>query len=305
MIKNNILIFNPSAGKGAALRKLPQVEAFFNKEKINYTVKYTESSGHAIDLASSFARDAYTAIIAAGGDGTCNEVLNGLMKGKGNTTPLFGVLPMGRGNDFSYGGHVPAVLEEALEVIKTGNSSPLDLGIIKGGDYPEGRYFGNGVGVGFDTIVGFEAAKMPHVHDAFAYVFGTLKTLIKFSASPEIELQYNGTKTIRRAIQVSLMNGNRMGGLFYMAPDAINNDGLLDLCMVDHLTRRKLIKTIIHYTKGTQQGLPGITMDKADHFLMKAIKGGFAVHADGETICVDGKELEISCIPSPIRIIHT
>ncbi|MDA3957074.1 diacylglycerol kinase family protein [Oceanispirochaeta sp.] len=305
MIKNNIIIFNPSAGKGAALRKLPQVEAFFKKEEINYTLKYTESAGHAIELASASAREPDTAIIAAGGDGTCNEVLNGLMNGKGDATPLFGVLPMGRGNDFSYGGHVPARLEEALEVIKKGNSSPLDLGIIKGGDYPEGRYFGNGVGVGFDTIVGLEAAKMPHVHDAFAYVIGTLKTLIKFSASPEVELQYKGEKTVRRAIQVSIMNGNRMGGLFYMAPEAVNNDGLLDLCMVDHLTRFKLLKTIVHYTKGTQRGLPGITMDQADHFLMKALKGGFVVHADGETICKDGKKLEISCIPSPIRIIHT
>lgn len=305
MIKNNIIIFNPSAGKGAALKKLPFVEAYFKKEKINYTLKFTEFSGHGIDIASSFAQDPNISIIAAGGDGTCNEVLNGLMKGRGDTTPLFGVLPMGRGNDFSYGGHVPAVLEEALDVIKVGNSSPLDLGLIKGGDYPEGRYFGNGVGVGFDTIVGLEAAKMPHVHDALAYVFGTVKTLIKFSASPEFEFQFNGKKTIHRAIQVSLMNGNRMGGLFYMAPDAINNDGLLDLCMVDHLTRLKLIKTVFHYTKGTQKGLPGITMDKANHFLMKALKGSFIVHADGETICIDGKELEISCIPSPIRIIHT
>ncbi|MBB6481844.1 diacylglycerol/lipid kinase family protein [Spirochaeta isovalerica] len=305
MIQNHIIIFNPSAGKGAALKKLPLVESFFKKEKINYTIKYTEGSGHAIDLAASFASVPDVAVIAAGGDGTCNEVLNGLMKGRGDKIPLFGVLPMGRGNDFSYGGHVPARLDEALHVLKSGNSSPLDLGLVKGGDYPGGRYFGNGIGIGFDTVVGLEAAKMKHVHDAFAYIAGTMKTLIKFSGSPEVEMVYGDKKIVRRVIQISLMNGRRMGGLFYMAPDAVNNDGMLDLCMVDHLTRFKLMKTIFHYTKGTQRGLEGITMDRADHFHIKALDGGLVVHADGETVCIDGRELEVSCIPGPLRIIHT
>jgi len=305
MIQNHIVIFNPSAGKGAAIKKLPLVEAFFKEKNINYTLQYTEEKGHAIELASAFAAEPDTAVIAAGGDGTCNEVLNGLMKGKGDNIPLFGVLPMGRGNDFSFGGHIPASLDEALDVIQKGNSSPLDLGLIKGGDYPEGRYFGNGIGVGFDTIVGLEAAKMPNVHDAFAYIAGTLKTLIKFSASPVVELEYGGNKIVRRVIQISLMNGRRMGGLFYMAPDAINNDGMLDLCMVDHLTRFKLMKAIFHYTKGTQRGLDGIFMDRSDRFHIKAIEGGLVVHADGETICIDGRELDIKCIPGPVRIIHT
>ena len=164
--------------------------------------------------------------------------------------------------------------------------------------------FGNGIGVGFDTIAGLEAAKMPHMHDALGYVFGTVKTLIKFSDSPEVEISYNGKTTKPRTIQISIMNGKRMGGLFYMAPDAVNNDGKLDLCMVTHLTRRKLIRTIIHYTKGTQRGLPGITMDRADSFTLKAVKGTMAVHADGETICLDGKELKVTCIPQSLQIIH-
>lgn len=305
MNKQNIIIFNPSAGKGAALNKLPGIESFLKREKVSYKLIFTESTGHAAQIAESYAGDPEMAIIAAGGDGTCNEVLNGLMAGKGDNTPLFGVLPLGRGNDFSYGGHVPAELGEALEILKGGKSSPLDLGLIKGGYYPEGRYFGNGIGVGFDTVVGLEAAKMKHVHDALAYIFGTVKTLVKFSDSPRIEISYNDKKTVLEAIQISVMNGKRMGGLFYMAPDAVNNDGFLDLCMVNHLTRLKLIKTIIRYTKGTQRGLPGITMDKAVSFRLKALEGAMAVHADGETICIDGKELEISCIPGPIRIIHS
>lgn len=226
------------------------------------------------------------------------------MLGKKNSVPLFGVLPLGRGNDFAYGGKVPAELEDSLLILKEGKSSPMDVGLIKGGLYPEGRYFGNGIGIGFDTIVGLEAAKMPHIHDALGYVFGTVKTLVKFSDSPVVEISYNGKSESLRTIQISIMNGNRMGGLFYMAPEAVHNDGELDLCMVSHLTRRRLMRTIFHYTKGTQRGLPGITMDKSEFFTIKAVEGVLKAHADGETICLDGKELEVSCIPSPLKIIH-
>jgi len=304
MIQKYLIILNPTAGKGAAAGKLPIIHDFLGDKEVEYEIIYTDKVGHAAEIAEEHAQDEETAIIAAGGDGTCNEVINGLMKGKGDTTPTFGVLPLGRGNDFSYGGHVPAILNEALEIMVEGKTSPLDVGQIIGGFYPEGRYFGNGIGAGFDTVVGLEAAKMKNVKDELAYVFGTAKTLIKFSDSPELEITYNGQTTSLRAIQISIMNGNRMGGLFYMAPEAVNNDGLLDLCMVAHKNRRQLIKTIIHYTKGTQKGLPGITIDKAESFKLKALKGGMVVHADGETICTEGKELEINCIPNPIKIIH-
>lgn len=303
MIDKYLIIFNPAAGKGRSIEKLPVIHDFFNRMRLNYELIHTKEVGHATLIAEEHARDKNTAIVAAGGDGTCNEVINGLMKGKGDTQPVFGVLPLGRGNDFSYGGHVPAVVAEALEILVEGNTSPLDIGLITGGYYPEGRYFGNGIGCGFDTVVGLEAAKLKNVHDALAYVVGTVKTLIKFSASPEIEITYNEKSTTIQAIQISIMNGNRMGGLFYMAPDAINNDGLFDLCVVEHQNRRKLIKAIIHYTKGTQRGLPGISMDQSADFSLKALKGGMIVHADGETICVEGKQLEIKCIPGPIRII--
>ncbi len=303
-MENHIIIFNPTAGKGASIKSLPEIESFFSNHNLNFKLLHTEKAGDAAEIAEKHAKDKNTAIIAAGGDGTCNEVINGLMAGKGNNIPVFGVLPLGRGNDFAYGGKIPATLEDSLSIIAQGNISSLDIGKITGGFYPEGRYFGNGIGIGFDTIVGLEAAKMPHVHDALGYVFGTIKTLIKFSASPLVDIIYNDKTTRIKTIQISIMNGNRMGGLFYMAPEAINNDGLLDICMVAHLTRRKLIKTILHYTKGTQKGLPGITMDKSTSFTIKAVQGSMAAHADGETICLDGKDLTVNCIPNAIKIMH-
>jgi len=301
--RNHFIILNPIAGKGTAEKRIPELKELLQAAGLEYTIHLTEAPGHAIDLAAQFAREANAAVIAAGGDGTSNEVINGLMQGKGETTPIFGVLPLGRGNDFSYGCGVSADLAGAVGIIAGGETGPIDVGLVTGGFYPEGRYFGNGIGVGFDTVVGLEAAKMKHVHDAMAYVLGALKTLIKFSTSPVIELSFNGKTTTAEVIQVSLMNGSRMGGLFFMAPDAVNSDGKLDLCMVSRLSRGKLMKTIVHYTKGTQKGLDWVTIDQATTYGLKALKGGMIVHADGETICTDGKELTVECVPGPLRIL--
>lgn len=301
---NYIIIFNPTAGKGASVKSIPAVKSYFERKNLKYQIVYTKGVGHGKEISRKHAQDKNTAIIAGGGDGTCNEVINGLMLGKGSISPILGVLPLGRGNDFAYGGKIPPTLEDSLSIISQGKTSTMDVGLIKGGLFPEGRYFGNGIGIGFDTNVGLEAAKMPHVHDALGYIWGTFKTLIKFSASPLVDITYKEQTTRIKTIQISIMNGNRMGGLFYMAPEAVNNDGLLDLCMVTHLTRGKLIKTIMHYTKGTQRGLPGITMDRSNLFKIKALEGSLAAHADGETICLDGKELEVSCIPRAIKILH-
>jgi diacylglycerol kinase (ATP) len=258
------IIFNPIAGKGAAEKRLPHVISFLKEKKIDFEIFHTQSVGHAITLARDFASLENCVIVAAGGDGTCNEVINGLMEGKGERIPLFAVLPMGRGNDFSYGGRIPAELDDALSILIKGNTSPLDVGLIVGGDYPQGRYFGNGIGIGFDTVVGLEAAKMNHVHDTLAYVLGALRTLIKFTQSPLVDISYGSKKRTLRTIQISLMNGRRMGGLFYMTPEAENDDGMLDLCMVEQQTRFRLVRLIVAYIKGTQKGMKGVTMDRSE-----------------------------------------
>jgi diacylglycerol kinase family enzyme len=94
-----------------------------------------------------------------------------------------------------------------------------------------------------------------------------------------------------------------MGGAFFMAPDGKNNDGLLNLCITQQGTRLKLLQTMFHYTKGTQEQLDNTKTALISSITLKAIKGGMAIHADGETICENGKLLEISCIPDALNII--
>ncbi len=299
------IILNPIAGKGYAPKHIPVINKFLEENNCEYEIHLTHSPGHAIELAKDFALQPNTIVVAAGGDGTCNEVINGLMLAKNEIDhiPLFGVFPIGRGNDFAYGAHIPASLDESLNVLISDHSQPMDVGLISGGDYPQGRFFGNGIGVGFDTIVGLEAAKMKHVHGAAAYLFGAIKTLIKYPAAPGIDLRFDDTSLQITPALVSIMNGNRMGGTFFMSPEANNNDGILNLCMTRQGKRIELLKTMLHYTKGTQSSLENTTTLQSSSFSLSAISGSLAVHADGETICEAGRQIDVSCFPAAIRII--
>ncbi len=295
-MKRYIVILNPTAGKGHAEKRIPEIEAFFFQHKLTYEIILTEYPGHAIKLAESYAKMDDVIVVAAGGDGTINEIINGLMHASAemkDRIPAFGVLAIGRGNDFAYGANIPVGLGEDLQQIKDGKPTPMDVGEVKGGDYPDGRYFGNGLGIGFDTLVGLEAAKMNNVHGAAAYALGAIKTLIKYPAAPDLDIHY-GKKTVSISpALVSVMNGRRLGGSFFMAPKGKMNDGLFDICMTKQGKRRELLSAMIAYTKGAQGEREDTITGRTEKISVEALSGSLAVHADGETICEAGKRLEI------------
>ncbi|MFW5686357.1 MAG: diacylglycerol/lipid kinase family protein [Spirochaetota bacterium] len=302
-----VVVYNPAAGQGAAGRRLLEVERLLEACGVNYRLVATRYPGDAIDRAEEVARSNHaTAIIAAGGDGTFNEVLNGLMRVResGGEIPPIGVLPVGRGNDFAYGAGIPTDLRQSVRALTDGEIVSLDIGFLKGGLFPDGRYFGNGIGIGFDTIVGFEAARMKRVKGFAAYLVGAVKTLVRYYRAPMLRIVTDGGEERRPCIQVSIMNGRRMGGAFHMAPNADPADGLLDLCIAGTPRRLQMLGLIVRYLKGTQATHPHITVGSTSRFHVSSDDGPIAIHADGETVSVDGTELEVRCVPGMISVLR-
>ncbi|MCL2265395.1 MAG: diacylglycerol kinase family lipid kinase [Treponema sp.] len=299
------IILNPTAGKGKALKHRPKIDKFLKESGRQYEIITTKSPGDAIDIIHSLQINDDDITVAAGGDGTCNEVVNGLLtrRPRSSTPPLFGIIPIGRGNDFSFTPGIPADVDKALDILINGKIMKLDAGMVKGEFFPDGRYFINGVGIGFDTKVGFEAAKMK-IKSGFSYMIGAIKMLIRYEKSPVIKIKYDENEVTLAAVLISIVNGRRMGGSFYMGPNALLDDGLLDVCFVRHQERRsKLLKIFSHYTKGTQIECEGVNMARAVKFHLTALSGGMAAHCDGETVCYEGRELEINCFPGALRLI--
>jgi YegS/Rv2252/BmrU family lipid kinase len=297
------IILNPTAGKGKAAKQRPVIESFMRKSGRDFEILMTKAPGDALNMVRDLPLKPDDAVIAAGGDGTCNEVVNGLLLRKSPSPPLFGILPIGRGNDFSFTPGIPGDVEKALQTLIDAKERPLDAGFVKGGFFTEGRFFVNGVGIGFDTKVGFEAAKMK-IKSGISYVFGAIINVVRYEPSPVLKIRYDENEVTLPAVLVSIVNGRRMGGSFFMGPNAILDDGLLDICYVRHQSSRmKLLKVLTHYTKGTQSQCEGVTLGRGLKFHLQALEGGMAAHCDGETICYEGKELEINCVPGALRLI--
>lgn len=300
------VILNPTAGRGAAKSALPEIEAYFAQFGVDYDLILTEFPGQAIGLAHEAGSNGYATVVAVGGDGTVNEVINGLMQASngGQLTSHLAVLPVGRGNDFSYGMGIPQDLESACKLLVDGQSRLIDIGMVTGGDYPDGRFFGNGVGIGFDTVVGFEAAKLPPFIGGIAgYIIAALKTIFLYYKEPLLRIEIDDEVIEQPCVMVSIMNGCRMGGSFLFAPDALQDDGVLNLCIAGHLTRLQILGLFPKVMKGTQKDHPAIKMPSTQHIQIIALKGKLPVHADGETICEAGQELDIRVLPQKLQLV--
>jgi len=299
------IIVNPTSGRGAGASAKPVIEQLLNKNGLDFDIVLTKHPWHAADLAEQAVSDGYDVVVAVGGDGTSNEVLNGLMrakKAKGKTAPM-SILSVGRGNDFAYGMNIPKGLEAGCQVLAQGYRHLVDIGFVTGGLYPQGRYFGNGVGIGFDAVVGFVAAKMKHLSGFPSYIVAALETIFLYYKAPLVQIDFNGKTITQLSLMVSIMNGRRLGGGFFTAPRAEVDDGLFDLCIAGQVSRPRIFPLILLFMKGTQETHSAIQMERTQRITVTALKGVIPAHADGETLCVEGQKLALEIIPKEIEII--
>jgi len=299
------LIVNPISGRGMGERVIPEIEHQMHVLGLNFETVRTERPWHASELAEQAVRDRFGVVVAVGGDGTANEVLNGLMKAKisGGGESALGVLGVGRGNDLAFGFGIPHGLEAGCLALERLFRRRVDVGRVSGGLYPQGRYFGNGVGIGFDAVVGFEALKMKRLKGFACYAVAALKTIFLYYQAPTVEIQTDNETTILPSLMVSVMNGRRMGGGFMMAPHAEPDDGFFDLCIASEVGKIRVFGLFPRFMKGTQEGHKAIHTGRTKRITVTAKTGVLPAHADGETLCVDGKQLTIEILPKQIDVV--
>ncbi|NOY98654.1 MAG: diacylglycerol kinase family lipid kinase [Chloroflexi bacterium] len=300
-----LIIVNPISGRGYAEKSVPTIEAQLGSHGLDFDLVRTERPWHAADLAEQAARGGYDVVIAASGDGAANEVLNGLMRARAagfDKTAMY-ILPVGTGNDFAYGMGIPVGLEEACRALAKGQRRKVDVGLVKGGDFPKGRYFGNGVGVGFDAAVGFEAVKIRWTRGLLAYLIATMRTVFLYYKAPTVRIAFDEQTIEQPSLLVSVMNGRRMGGGFYMAPQGDPGDGWFDLCIAEEASQLRIFGLIPHFLEGTQTSQPEIKTAQARKVTVTALKGTLPAHCDGETLCYAGQELSIELIPQALDFI--
>lgn len=298
------VIFNPAADRGHARELGPHIRSWLSE---NGEVDWVETSqpGEAIQLAARACEEGYDIIAAAGGDGTAQEVVNGLMNGEGGRAAL-GLIPIGSGNDFAWmlgmpRAHDRPTLQEAIRRICVGRTRLIDLGRICS-DANHCRYFGNGVGIGFDGIVNIESRKLTWARGFLMYGLAVLQTMLWYYYAPRTVIELDHQRIERPTMMISVTNGRRFGGGFYVAPQAEADDGQLDVCMVEQVSRIEMLKLIPLFMKGTQATNPHVHMMRAKRVTVRC-EEGYAVHADGEIYATCAQTLTMEILPHKLRVV--
>ncbi len=298
------IIANPVSARGAGVQKISAIEHALGRLHLDYELVQTSRPWHAAELARQAALDGVEVVVAAGGDGTSNEVINGLMglRQSGQLLPTLAVLPIGRGNDFAFSMGAPVDLKQSILALQQMQTRTIDIGFLVGGDFAGGRYFGNGVGIGFDTITGLEADKLPYITGFITYLLAAIRTIFIMKA-PSVEITLDEKKWVQAAMMVSIMNGRRLGGGFWTAPNGLGDDGLFDLCVAGEVTKLQMFALIARFLKGTQASHPAIRTARSRKVKVAALKGSLAAHADGELISRSCQQLELEILPRQLQLV--
>lgn len=295
-----LVIANPISGRGAGERLIPRVVQLLREHGVNFDLARTERPWHAAELARQAVRSGYRLVVALGGDGTSNEVLNGLMEAReaGEGEAAMGVLCVGTGNDFAYGVGIPQSLEEGCAVIARRRIRRVDVGLARGF-----RYFGNGIGIGFDAAVNVAASRLRRLRGFLVYLLAVLRTLLFYYHAPRTRIELDDRTIELPALMISVMNGRRMGGGFLMTPDARPDDGLFDLCIGGKMSRLAMLSFVPRFIKGTQVGDPRVTMARSRRVRVSIEEPGLAVHADGETLALAVREMDLEIVPQALPVV--
>ena len=276
-----------------------------SKSDLDFEVKLTEDRRHAMQLAQEAAEAGTPIVVAAGGDGTVNEVANGILlaaKGQDGVSPTtMGVLPMGSGNDFAWGLGIRDGVAEAVDRLKRGHTKVIDVGWAEFDNAPP-RFFVNMLGCGFDARVNIEAHKIKRLRGFAIYMAAVLKTLWIYFEKPPVRLQLDDKQLETPSLITFVANGPRLGGGFLAAPQARHDDGIMDLCIATDVTRAEVMPLIPKLMKGRHTDHPKIIMDRAQNVVIES-DHPLPCQADGETIGENLHLIRIVTIPQRLRVI--
>ncbi len=304
--KKLFILLNPHAAKGRGIVRKKEILNLFDQGGYEATVVMTEKGNGASTLAYQATLEGWPTIIAAGGDGTVNEVVDGILRAvteKQIPSPNLGILPVGRGNDFAWGMGIPLDLRKASDLIIAGKTHTIDAGITYGGNYPKGRYFVNGQGMGFEPLVNFIASDFKHVSGTLSYVLALIKILIDHPKPFNVQLTLDGETQYVQTQQLSICNGRRMGGAFLMGPGALFDDGFFDVVFANRpIKSAKLLLIALKFFKGTQVSLPLFSVVRAKSVKLVSENNPMPVHVDGEEVSKGCMQFSTELLPSVLPV---
>ncbi len=292
------VILNPYSNRWRAEKRWPQAEAVLKEAGVDFSLDISQYHGHAVELAREAAAAGYSPIIAAGGDGTIGEVVNGIAQARGEKSlGVLGIMPLGTANDLACNLGLPLDLAEAAAVIAAGKTRTLD--VCKAGE----RYFINNSAMGLEPYITVIQQEIKLLKGIPRYLMAAIKGIIRnptWQAKVEWDDgSYEGPLTL-----ISVGNAPRTGGLFFMAPAADPADGKLTFVLAYKKSSLKLLallpKTMT--PEGKFVHASGVQQIHATHIKVE-LESSSPAHSDGELFPERVTKLNYSILPGAIEVL--
>ena len=296
------LIVNPTAGAGRTAKKWPYIKALLKNTGLRFEHDITEAPGHAIELAKSAVNKGYKLVVSVGGDGTINEIVNGIYATGDMKDVELGIIGTGTGCDYIRTIGVSKYYQESCHHLMNPMKKSVDLGLVEftANGQPAKRIFANFAGLGFDAeVVKATTRKFKNFGGKPAYLMGLLSTFATYK-NRNIHITMNGQSEDRKVCTIVMSNGKYGGGSMLLAPDADPSDGLFDVIIIGDVTKPDLLRSLPRIYKGTHLTHPKVTVRRTDLITISSDEP-MAIQADGDL--VGEAPARFTVLPSALNIL--
>jgi YegS/Rv2252/BmrU family lipid kinase len=300
-----LVIVNPNAGTRKGQKDWKEIANHLGKVNLKFEAFFTQGIGDATCITQEKIEAGYRKIIVVGGDGTLNEVVNGIFLQKSTLTTevLLGIIPIGTGNDWGRMYGIPSDYKKAVEVIHEQHTIIQDAGVAKysNGENEITRYFINAAGMGFDAEV-VRKTNIDKQHGKggiLIYLKNLIASLIGYHAQ-QVVIDIDGRQRTDSIFSVSIGICRFTGGGMMQAPDAMPNDGLLDITIIRNISRLEVIRNIPRLFNGTIGKNPKVELLQGKTVNVYG-DSKIYLEADGETL--GHSPLHFSIIPLSVNMI--
>lgn len=272
------LFVNPAAGRGRAFKRLPRIVELLRAGGIEPQVIQSSGVGDLETRVRNAADGGSDRLVVAGGDGSVHEAFNGMLSA--GTGGALGVIPSGTGNDFAKAADIPLDWETATRLLADRIVSDAAPRTVDAGRMNT-RYFANGAGIGFDAKVTRIARSFRWPIGDIVYLFAIFRAMRGGIATPELTIQAGAFEFSGPVTLASVSNGPWIGGMFHIAPMARNDDGTLELLIVDPVSRLRIAALLPKLMQGQHMDEPELRHVSVRQMTIRCAEE-LPSHLDGE-----------------------
>ncbi len=298
------VILNPYAGRWLAKSQRGVVENELRAAGIEYDITSTEGAGHGTQLAREAVEQGYSPVIAAGGDGTISEIVNGMLQASGDhVPPPLGIIPLGTANDLVINLGLPVDIAQSIQVISTGGQRKIDIGEVSYGEPSQKRYFDNNSAIGLEPTVTLIQQRMTNLRGILRYVIASVMGIMR-NPSWQIQLEWDAGRYDGPVTLITVGNCPLTGGL-YMAPHANPYDGKLTFVygyMSSRMQMLMLLPKTMQPGPGNYIEHPNIHEIHAE-WLRIRLDSPTPLHADGEIQTEEATEVSYTIYPARLPVL--